>query len=290
MSFSRHRPVLGLKERLVLPLAKRWISGTNLESAVNDAKKANSRGIGVVVNFLGEDIKDPAAADANADEYIRLQQAIADSGIEGFPSVKLTQLGLGGDDSGMRSRLERIASNAGRLGQLLWLDMEGSAFAEATINTYLETHTTHPGLGVALQAYARRSESDLKTILDAKGRVRLVKGAYRENSDFVFPTRNEVRSNYIKLMETLFERGSGFAIGTHDSLLIEKARSLGDGKRVDFHFEMLKGIRDDLKDELVKSGSRVYEYLPYGDKWYAYSKRRISEHPSNIWLLLRSLV
>jgi proline dehydrogenase len=281
---------MGLKERLVLPLAKRWISGTNLDSAVKDANKANSRGIGVVVNFLGEGIKDPATADANADEYLRLQQAIADKGIEGFPSVKLSQLGLGGDDAGMRVRLERIASNADRLGQLLWLDMEGSAFTEATINTYLDAHSRHPGLGVALQAYARRSESDLKMILDANGQVRLVKGAYRESSEFVFPTRDEVRGNYIKLMETLFERGSGFAIGTHDSLLIERARSLGEGKRVDFHFEMLKGIRDDLKDELVKSGNRVYEYLPYGDKWYAYSKRRISEHPSNIWLLLRSLV
>ena len=52
----------------------------------------------------------------------------------------------------------------------------------------------------------------------------------------------------------------------------------------------MKGIRDDTKDELVKKGYKVAEYLPYGDSWYAYSKRRITEHPSNVWLLLRSLV
>jgi proline dehydrogenase len=88
----------------------------------------------------------------------------------------------------------------------------------------------------------------------------------------------------------LFERGDRFAVGTHDSMLIDKAKELAGSRKVDFRFELLKGIRDELKLELVKSGYRVLEYLPYGDRWYAYSKRRITEHPSNIWLLLRSLV
>jgi len=120
--------------------------------------------------------------------------------------------------------------------------------------------------------------------------VRLVKGAYKESQDFVFPTRDAVRENFAKLMGTLFERGENFAIGTHDSSLIDKAKTLAGAKKVEFRFELLKGIRDELKIELVKSGYKVSEYLPYGDSWYAYSKRRISEHPSNIWLLLRSLV
>ena len=281
---------MGLKERVVLPLAKRWISGVSLESAVEDAKRANSRGIGAIVNYLGEEIKDPATAEAHAGEYLKLQQSISEAGVNGFVSVKLTQLGLGADDQGMKLRLEKIASNAERLKQLLWIDMEGSAFTEVTVQTYLEAHQRHPDLGVALQAYTRRSESDLNAILDAGGTVRLVKGAYKESRDYVFPTRNEVSDNFTRLMGTLFERGKRFAIGTHDSSLIEKAQSLARSSQAEFRFEFLKGIRDDLKEELVKSGFRVYEYLPYGDSWYAYSRRRIGEHPSNVWLLLRSLV
>lgn len=281
---------MGLKERVVLPLAKRWISGVSMDSAIGDARKANSRGIGVVVNLLGEDIRDPATADAQADEYLRLQQALFDGGISGFASVKLTQLGLGADDKGMLLRLEKIASNSERLEQLLWVDMEGSGFTDATVKTYLAAHEKHPGLGVALQAYARRSESDLKAILDAGGKVRLVKGAYKESHDFVYPTRPEVRENYARLMGALFERGEGFAVATHDSVLVDRAKKLAESKHVEFRFEMLKGIRDELKDDLVKSGYRVFEYLPYGDRWYAYSQRRITEHPSNLWLLLRSLV
>ncbi len=281
---------MGLKERVVLPLAKRWIAGVSMDSAVADAKAANARGIGAIVNFLGEEIRDPAEADAHTQEYLRIQQAISDGGIDGFVSVKLTQLGLGADDAGMHSRLEQIATNSEKLRQLLWVDMEGSAFTEATVDAYLESLKLHRGLGVALQSYARRSESDLKRILDAGGTVRLVKGAYRESADFILPSKQEVSANFERLMGALFERGDRFAIATHDSALIDRAKSLAESRHVDFRFELLKGIRDDLKDELVKSGYKVFEYLPYGNKWWAYSKRRITEHPSNVWLLLRSLV
>jgi proline dehydrogenase len=281
---------LGLKETVVLPLAKRWISGVTLDSAIEDAKKANSKGIGAIVNFLGEEIKDPAEADAHTSEYLRLQQAISDSGINGFASVKLTQLGLGSDDPGMQTRLDKIVVNSERLNQLLWIDMEGSPFIDATMRTYLAVREKHKHVGIALQSYTRRSESDLKAILDAGGTVRLVKGAYRESRDFVYSTKREVNENFTKLLEILFERGEGFAVGTHDSALIDKAKELTASRHVDFRFELLKGIRDDVKTDLVKSGFKVSEYLPYGDRWYAYSKRRITEHPSNVWLLLRSLV
>lgn len=281
---------MGLKELVLLRIARRWISGVDLKSAIKDAKRANSKGLGAVVNFLGEDITDPTTADSQTEEYLRLQQAMADNSIRGLPSVKLTQLGLLLDQAGAASRLERIAANSERLDQWLWIDMESSQVTDATIALYQAAHDKHGHLGVALQSYLRRSESDMKALLDNGAKVRLVKGAYRESHDIIFPTRREVRANFLKLMEMLFERGDRFAIGTHDSLLVDAAKKLADSHHVEFEFEFLKGIRDELKIELVKSGYKVSEYLPYGDRWYAYSKRRMTEHPSNIWLLLRSLV
>jgi len=281
---------MGLKEVVLLRLAKRWISGVDLDSAIADAKKANMRGMGVVVNFLGEEIKDPAIAESHTGEYVRLQQRISDDGIRGFASVKLTQLGLGADDAGAAERLERIAVNSERLNQALWIDMESALFTERTLSMYLASHEKHTNLGVVMQAYMRRSETDLPKLLDAGGRVRLVKGAYRESRDVIYPSRKEVSASFSKLMGELFERGGRFAIATHDSALVDEARKLAESKHADFEFEMLKGVRADLKDELVKSGYKVSEYLPYGDRWFAYSKRRITEHPSNILLLLRSMV
>jgi proline dehydrogenase len=281
---------MGLKELLLLRLAKHWISGVDLDSAIADAKKANSRGMGVVVNFLGEEITDPAIAESHAGEYLRLQQRISENGIRGFASVKLTQLGLGADDAGAADRLERIAVNSEKFNQPLWIDMEGSSFTERTLSMYLDSLSKHRNLGIVLQSYLRRSESDLPRLLDAGAKVRLVKGAYRESRDVVYPSRKEVSGSFSRLMGTLFDRGDGFAIATHDSALVEEARKLAESKHVNFEFEMLKGIRDELKDDLVKSGYRVSEYLPYGDRWFAYSRRRITEHPSNILLLLRSMV
>lgn len=281
---------MGLKEVVVLRIAKRWISGADLESAVKDSKRANSKGLGVVVNFLGEDIADASMADSSTDEYLRLQQAIADNGIRGLPSVKLTQLGLVLGKEATSGRLERIAANSERLNQWLWVDMEGSKFTEDTIELYQSAHEKHGHLGLAVQSYLKRSETDLKSLLDKEAKVRLVKGAYHESHDLVYSTRREIRNNFTKLMGMLFERGDHFAIGTHDSVLVNAAKKMAESKHVDFEFEFLKGIREDLKPELVSSGYKVSEYLPYGDRWYAYSKRRMTEHPSNVWLLIRSLV
>ncbi|MBI3859080.1 MAG: proline dehydrogenase family protein [Thaumarchaeota archaeon] len=290
MSEAGRKPALGLKESLILRVAKRWISGADLESALLDARLANERGMGAVINFLGEEITDPAAADMQVEEYLRLQQGMYDRNLKGFASVKLTQFGLVADEEGAVRRLNRVADNAERLGQQLWIDMENSRVEEDTVRVYLDALKRHRTLGVALQAYMRRSEADLKTLLDAGGRVRLVKGAYRESREVVYGSRKEVAENFRMLMAMLFDRGEGFAIGTHDSRLVEEARRLADSKHVDFEFEMLKGIRNELKEELVKSGYRVSEYLPYGDRWLAYSRRRMTEHPGNVWLLLRSLV
>jgi proline dehydrogenase len=281
---------MGFKELVLLRLAKRWISGVDLDSALADAKKANSRGMGVVVNFLGEEITDPAIAESHAGEYLRLQQRLSEEGIRGFASVKLTQLGLGADDAGATDRLERIAVNSEKFKQALWVDMEGSSFTERTLPIYLASLSKHRNLGIVLQSYMRRSESDLLRLLDAGAKVRLVKGAYRESREVVYPSRKEVSGSFSRLMGMLFDRGDGFAIATHDSALVEEAKRLAESRHVNFEFEMLKGILDELKGDLVKSGYRVSEYLPYGDRWFAYSKRRITEHPSNILLLLRSMV
>jgi proline dehydrogenase len=281
---------LGLKETFILPLARRWIAGTDLEAAIRDAKAANAKGMGAVMNFLGEDIADSAGADAALDEYTRLQASIAEEGLKGFASVKLTQLGLVFDAPGATRRLEQVAAQAERHGQLLWVDMEASKFTGETLAIYEDVLGRHKNVGVALQSYLRRSEADLSALLDKGGKVRLVKGAYREQRGATLPTKAEVSRNFEKLMGVLFERGDGFAIATHDGALVEKAKKLAESKHVDFRFEMLKGIRNDLKAQLVSSGYKVSEYLPYGDQWLAYSKRRITEHPSNMWLLIRSLV
>jgi proline dehydrogenase len=90
------------------------------------------------------------------------------------------------------------------------------------------------------------------------------------------------------LMKMLFESNSYFAIATHNSDLIEEAISMN--KNTKFEFQMLKGIRDELKLELITKGFAVAEYIPYGSQWLPYSVRRIMERKRNLLLLARSLL
>jgi proline dehydrogenase len=277
-------------ESLLYRVAGRWIAGQNQGSLILDAKRSNAAGMGAMANYLGEDIKDAATADAQVQEYMTLQNALAWNKVRGCASVKLTQLGLGGEDDWAPRRLELLVSNAERLDQFLWVDMESSAVTNSTLEVFSGALTRHKRVGIAIQAYLRRSENDVKALLKQGASIRLVKGAYREPEGIVFPTRKEISKSYASLLNILFEWGDNFAVGTHDSALIEHAKRLAESKHVKFEFQFLKGIRDDLKAELVKSGYKVSEYLPYGASWLAYSRRRLSEHPSNFWLLLRSLL
>lgn len=274
----------------MLRIAKKWIAGTKIEDAIKDAKKANSRGIGAVLNYLGEDIRDNELAEKHTEEYLRLQNEIENNGIKGSVSLKLTQIGIILDTEKPRKRLERIVENGRNLKQYVWIDMESSKFTDATLSLYLDMLNLYSKVGLALQAYMKRTAADLEKVIEKGGSVRLVKGAYKESSDIVFSKRNEIRKNYKILMERLFKSGVYFAIATHDKLLIDRALEISDGRKGGFEFEFLKGIRDELKNELVSKGYTVSEYIPYGDDWYPYSMRRMSEHPSNIILLLRSLV
>jgi proline dehydrogenase len=282
---------LGILQDLTYGAAKRWIAGKDMETALSKAKEANARGLGTILNYLGEDVKEERIAESHFQEYVRLQQALGERGIDGCVSVKLTQFGLGFlEDSVVLEKAARLVEEAEGLGRMLWIDMEGSAVTTRTLQIYSKLLDAHKNVGVALQAYLKRSDEDLRNLMDIGGKVRLVKGAYREPSDKVFRSRAEITENFLNLMRVLFERGDGFAIATHDSRPIEEAERLHvSSPSTKFEFEMLRGIRDDLKLRLAKAGYRTVDYMPYGEEWYPYSVRRIKEHPSNIWLLLRSI-
>jgi len=248
---------LGILQDLTYGAAKRWIAGKDMETALAKAKEANAKGLGTILNYLGEDVKDPRIAESHFEEYVSLQRAIAEAGIDGCVSVKLTQFGLGFlDDSVVFEKARQLVEEAEGTGRMLWIDMEGSSVTERTLQIYSKLLERHKNVGVALQAYLRRSEGDLKNLMDIGGKVRLVKGAYREPSDLVFRSRREVTENYIKLMRTLFERGQGFAVATHDSRPIEEAERLHlSSPNTRFEFEMLRGIRDELKLKLARQAT-----------------------------------
>ena len=275
---------------LLLRIAKHWIAGENSEDAFSRAQQSNARGMRGIINLLGEEITSREETVAATSKYLEILETLNERRIQSCISVKPTQLGLSIDSSLFRDNLSKILSKAMSLGVFVWMDMEGSAFTAEIVDAYLQFLEKSDNIGVTIQAYLRRSEEDASRILDSDGAIRLCKGAYNESPEIIFKHRNEINENYSKLMRVMFERGRGFAIATHDEKLIEEATRLSNVHHADFEFEMLMGIRDKKKLELVERGYRVSEYTPFGKSWWAYSVRRIREHKSNIFLLVRSLV
>lgn len=275
-----------LTERLLFRVAKKWVAGYSQDDAAKAALDANSRGMTAILNFLGEDTVDREQVNGTVSEYLSLMDLLKAKEIRGCVSVKPTQVGLAIDYDLCLQNYRVLAARAKSLGQFLWLDMESTEFTEQTITIYLKLLKEYSEVGVAIQAYLKRSASDLLHIIEHGGKVRLVKGAYHESEEHVFASKEEVDRNYLHLLEMLAESNTFFAVATHDSDLIEKAAKMGGN----LEFQMLMGIRDELKAELVAKNLRVAEYIPYGSQWLPYSVRRIRERKRNLLLLARSLV
>ena len=279
----------GLTERLLYRVAKRWIAGYSLDDAIKVAHDSNNRKLRVILNRLGEHTPDEKLIQGYTEEYLKLLDRIQAEKIDGTISVKPSQLGLAANPSLYNTNLLRIIERAESYGEFVWIDMENSPYTDATLRSYTEILPSHRRLGVCLQANMKRTESDLKDLISRGGIIRLVKGAYPESAELVYKKRSDVDAKYVRLMTMLFEGGGQFAVGTHDGHLIDKARELAKQQKPDFEFQLLKGIRDDIKPILIEEGYGVSEYIPYGPEWYNYSKRRMRERKRNILLLLRSI-
>jgi proline dehydrogenase len=277
-----------LIERLLFRLAKKWVAGYSANEAIGTALDANRHGMSAILNFLGEDITNSKLVDKTVSQYLLLTDLMNVKKVRGCISVKPTQIGLTIDYNTCLQNFRRLAAKAREAAQFIWIDMESVKTTEETIAIYLDLYKQYNMIGVAVQSYLRRSASDLLHIIECGGKVRLVKGAYHESKEHIFVTNEEVNSNYLKLMRMLFESNNYFAIATHNSFLISEAIRLG--KNTSFEFQMLKGIRDELKSDLITKGFAVAEYIPYGNQWLPYSVRRIMERKRNLLLLARSLI
>lgn len=273
----------------LIRFARQWIAGETLDDAISRTRKANNAGIGGIINFLGEHVRDEDEAKKNIEENQRILKAIEDSKLKASLSIKLTQLGLEIEKHFCLSNVEKIVSSAASKNIFVWIDMENSPYTEDTIYIYLEVFKKFKNVGVAIQSNLKRSDSDVRRIAASGGIIRLVKGAYSEKTDIAYTSRKDITLNFSKLMGYLFYKSPFFAIATHDDLLIKEALVVNETHHKKIEFQMLLGVREELKKKLVNKGLTVVDYIPYGKNWFPYSLRRIRERKRNILLVFRSI-
>jgi len=273
----------------LIRFARQWIAGETLDDAIARARKENKGGIGAIINFLGEHVKERKEAEMNLEENLRILESIERSKVGASLSIKLTQLGIMIEKTLCSSYVEMIADSAAKKSIFVWVDMENSPYTADTIDIYLGILKKYRNVGIAIQSNLKRSESDVKRIAAEGGIIRLVKGAYSEKNEIAYASRKGVTINFSKLMGYLFYKSPFFAIATHDEQLINEAIEANKAHQKRMEIQMLMGVREELKSELVKKGFTVVDYIPYGKSWFPYTTRRLRERKRNILLILRSL-
>ena len=279
-----------LMEKVLFKIAKHWIAGDTVDDALIAAKSAYRLRRHAIINKLGEYHTSKKQIKVVLEEYQKIVNSFRKWKIRGAIAVKPTQIGLSISQKECNRNFEKIIQKARNAHVFVWLDMESSEHTDKTIEIYHTFFSKYERLGIALQANLKRTENDLNDLIGVGAKIRLVKGAYKEKANISFKTKKDVDNNFIKLMKILFKKGNEFAIASHDTKIIQKAQSLSKKYPRKFEFQFLKGIREELKSDLVKKKFIVSDYIPYGVNWLSYSIRRIKERKRNILLLGSSLI
>jgi proline dehydrogenase len=269
--------------------------GEALEDALVAAQAYAPRGIGALFTHLGENLSDPAEADAVAAHYLDVLEQLRARGIDGEISLKLTQLGLDLDPEMARRHLATLATRARELDAgRVWIDMEGSDYTEQTVALYEAMKPDHPNLGICLQAYLKRTAVDIERLLPLRPAIRMVKGAYDEPARIAYRTRTEVDAAFVAACVSILRGGAAaLGLGTHDVRLIEQIGASAEASgipREAYEVQMLYGIRTGELERLARAGYRSRVLIAYGEFWYPWYVRRLAERPANVAFVLRQLL
>lgn len=325
--------VAGPVKAQIEDLAGQFVAGRTGRELLPRVRQNRQRGIATTVDLLGEAVLTEVEADTFLARNLEVLDALAafgkaepercasDQGPAGpLPwinlSVKISAFAPphnpSDPDGAIRAllvRLRPLLRRARELGALVNFDMESYRTKDLTLALLRATleeeeFRSGPTFGIALQAYLRDCETDLRDLLAwARQRqrplhVRLVKGAYwdyetvvaqqREWPVPVWSRKPESDANFEKLTLLLLENADLITadLATHNvrsvAHAIAQAQRLGVDPRA-YEFQALFGMADELKVALVQQGHRVREYCPVGEMLpgMAYLVRRLLENTSN---------
>ena len=272
--------------------SSRYIAGATLAEAVACVRDLNGGGKMATVDVLGEEIVREEEAWGIAQTYRDVFAAIDTAALDSNVSVKLTGLGLHLSYEICRDNLLAVLEAARSYGNFVRIDMEDSSTTDDTLRLYRELREDgHDNLGVVLQARLRRTLDDVRALADLRPSVRLCKGIYLEPSAIAFTDYEAVRANFLRSLEALLDAGCYVGVATHDEWLLAESLARISRRRLEpreYELQMLLGVREERRDQLVAEGHRLRVYVPFGEHWYGYSLRRLQENPAMAGTIARA--
>jgi len=275
--------VKAMPENLVWIFSKKYIAGKTLQSAVDTVKQLNSKGIYATLDVLGESINTKEEAIEAKRKALEVFDAIVENKLLANLSIKPTQMGLAIDKEFAYQQILELVKRADSLKNFVRIDMEDSPYTDITLEVFKKIFSEYRNVGVVLQAYLKRTVNDTIVLNKIGTNYRLCKGIYIEPATIAYKDKQAIRDNFMKNLELMFKNGNYVGIATHDEFLIIKAYELIKQMNISkdkFEFQMLLGVREDLRDKINRDGYKIRIYVPFGEDWYKYSIRRLQENPN----------
>lgn len=277
-----------MPQSLVWVFSKKYIAGKTLDSAIDISKELNKNGSMVTIDLLGEFITKLDEARSNKNEYLGIIDNVQKQKIDGNYSLKPTMFGLLLDEEACYRNIREIVKKAASYNNFVRIDMEDSQCVDMEIKLFRRLKEEFPAnVGLVLQAYLKRTYQDITDMLDLNSKqlpvnYRLCKGIYVEPENIAYKKYEEINEHYLADLEYMFQKGIYPGIATHDFRLVEGAYKLIEKYNVPkdkFEFQMLYGVTPRLRQSIIDKGFRMRVYVPFGEKWFAYSTRRLKENP-----------
>lgn len=279
---------------IVRIFANSYIAGETISDAVKTVKKLNALNCRTSIDLLGEYVKHKDQALKEMDLRYGVIDAIIDNNLNSNQSIKLTSLGLEIDFEFCYENTLKIVKYAKERNVLIRMDMEDSPFHDRTFDIYNKLRSEgYDNVGVVIQACMKRSNEDLEELSKQNASVRLCKGIYVEPEKIAHKSYEDINNNYKKLLDFLFDNKMYVGIATHDDALINYALTQISERNLskdEYEFQMLLGVRESKRDEIIKLGHNMRIYVSFGKDWYGYSMRRFKENPKIVGHVFKSIL
>ncbi len=285
-------------------VSRRYVAGATIEDAVKVMKRLSSESACFTIDVLGEEISEISEAEFFTDEYHRLIEAIIENKLDANLSIKPTAFGLLVDREKGMENIQALVESAAEYDIFVRLDMEDHRVTDDTIQVVIDMHERgFKNIGTVLQGRLFRTPGDIEKIkqkLGLNADYRICKGIYLEPEEIAHTSRKAIIDSTNLCIDQMLDAGAYVAIASHDYPVInhtlESLKTRGFtptgpdprfevmservGKGPGYEFQMLLGVRGPLRRKLSKQGHRTRIYIPYGEKWYEYSMRRLRENPA----------
>ncbi len=283
-----------IPKSIVGRISSRYIAGEHVKDAMRVIQKFNQEEFLATVDILGEHVSLREEATKVAEDYIHLLDSIEENKLDCNISVKLTHLGLKLDYGFCKDSVQRLVAAAKEKNNFIRIDIEDSTCTDDTLRMFMELRNSFDNVGVAVQAYLRRTLQDIRKLIDSgvKINVRICKGIYVEDRSIAFKDKETINRNFTLLLRELLSQKMYVGIATHDEKLVWEAFRLIDEFKLEPHeyeFQMLLGVDAELRRIIRNAGHRLRVYVPFGNQWYDYSVRRLKENPQIARYVLKNM-